>query len=384
MDLTFNFNKDGNLKDNGDSRFKTLRNALASAHVNVLLGSAFSQERVPTLGHRESWFCATERMMREQSDDDAWATALALLKAEYYLSIMAPLRGARPTEGQVRLAETLVHLVRDRGAAVAPRRLNVFTTNYDPLLELALEELRVPFNDGFVGRDSPFFDPSAFSRLQYEQSLFMEYSTQVTTVNVMKPHGSLTWRRDGDRVVYSRPDDTLRACLEGCDGLGGLDALKTLAGLLDSECDDAGLQELHDLAVRLTADEESLLRRFARRYDSTLCVVNPSKRKFEETLLERSYYDLLRIYANELDRNKALLLAFGFSFADEHIRELTVRAAHSNPRLVVAVSCYSKESKAALEPYFRGLDNVWYIVPDEGGHVGLDEFTRGLSWATRC
>ena len=42
-------------------------------------------------------------------------------------------------------------------------------------------------------------------------------------------------------------------------------------------------------------------------------VLDNVSKKFGETVLERYYYDLLRIYANELDRNNALLLVFGFS-----------------------------------------------------------------------
>ena len=39
-----------------DAYAKFLRKAFASAHINVLLGSAFSINAVPTLGERESWF----------------------------------------------------------------------------------------------------------------------------------------------------------------------------------------------------------------------------------------------------------------------------------------------------------------------------------------
>lgn len=60
------------------------------------------------------------------------------------------------------------------------------------MIELSLEELNVPFNDGFTGRVKPVFDPSSFSRLMCEQSLFMEYTSQVATANVLKAHGSLT------------------------------------------------------------------------------------------------------------------------------------------------------------------------------------------------
>lgn len=367
--------------DNEDA--KLLRHALASAHINVLLGSAYSIERVPTLGHRESWFCGVEKKLQEEATNNEWKWAYALLKAEYFLSVMYPLVGVGPSDNQVQLADVLVGLVRDRGAAVAPRRLNVFTTNYDPLFELALEKNHVTYNDGFVGRNEPEYDASTFSRLQYEQSLFMEYSAQVPTVNVLKPHGSLTWKRKGDRVVYSKADDTLRDCIKGCKRIEGSPAIASLKKLLGLECNESGLKALQNLAAGLSASEATTLKRFANQYDTTLCVVNPSKRKFEETLLEQSYYDLLRIYANELDRNNALLLVFGFSFADEHIRDLTVRAAKSNPKLLIVISCYSANDRSKIGAYFKECDNVWYIEPSEGEHIQLKNFTEGLKCIVR-
>lgn len=84
------------------------------------------------------------------------------------------------------------------------------------MIELSLEVLSVPFNDGFTGRVKPVFDPSSFSRLMCEQSLFMEYTSQVATANVLKAHGSLTWRRDaGGKIAYSSVDDTLDSCYRG-------------------------------------------------------------------------------------------------------------------------------------------------------------------------
>ena len=96
-------------------------------------------------------------------------------------------------------------------------------------------------------------------------------------------------------------------------------------------------------------------------------------------MLERYYYDLLRIYANELDRNNALLLVFGFSFADEHIRDLTVRAARSNPKLLIFISCYRPEDADGYEDYFADCDNVILLIPEDGAELGLDVLTRGLS-----
>jgi len=366
-----------------DEDCKFLRNILASAHLNMMLGSAFSIGVVPTLEMRESWFCAVESKISGCQDEPVWGDALRMLKAEYFRSVMLPLDGEDPTDGQVAAIKAFLGLVRDRGTTTIPKRINLFTTNYDPLIERSLEKALVSYNDGFVGREHPVFDSSAYSRLQYEQSLFMEYTSQVVTANVMKPHGSLTWRRAENAVEYSSADETLKTCLDGCEGIVDLPVLDGVRKLVRHECDDRGLAQLEDAARVLSPADAALLARFGDRYDSTLCIVNPTKRKFEETLLERSYYDLLRIYANELDRNNALLLVFGFSFADEHIRDLTVRAAKSNPKLIVLISCYSTDAAGDFERLFKGCENVILLVPEDGECLGLDVFAKGLAWLSR-
>lgn len=366
-----------------DEDCKLLRNILASAHLNVLLGSAFSIEVVPTLENRESWFCAVESKIAGNQDETVWSDVLRILKAEYFRSVMLPLDGAGPTNGQIAAINALLGLVRNRGTATIPKRINLFTTNYDPLIERSLEKGLVSYNDGFVGREHPVFDSSAYSRLQYEQSLFMEYTSQVVTANVIKPHGSLTWRRGENEVEYSTADETLKACLDGCADILNLLVLDEARELVRCDCDDSRIVRLEDASRALNPADQALLTRFDNQYDSTLCIVNPTKRKFEETLLERSYYDLLRIYANELDRNNALLLVFGFSFADEHIRDLTVRAAKSNPKLIILISCYSSSAADNFEQLFLGCENVVLLVPEDGENLGLDVFARSLTWLSR-
>lgn len=362
-----------------DDNSKFLRNALSCGHINVLLGSGFSAGVVPTLEGRESWFRAVEEKKLESSTNDVWESALRLLKAEYFRSVMLPLETKVPTPDQASALRSLLGLVRDRETTTIPKRINLFTTNYDPLIERALDGHSASYNDGFVGREHPKFDSSAYSRLQYEQSLFMEYKAQVATTNVIKPHGSLTWRRDGESVMYSNPGGTLQACLSGCEDIRTLSVLDDVRGLVKNDCDDSSLGNLEGQALWLSEEEKTLLARFEEQYDSTLCIVNPTKKKFGETVLERYYYDLLRIYANELDRNNALLLVFGFSFADEHIRELTVRAARSNPKLLIFISCYKADDAGSYEDHFVDCDNVILLVPEDGLKLGLDVFARGLS-----
>lgn len=61
---------------------------------------------------------------------------------------------------------------------------------------------------------------------------------------------------------------------------------------------------------------------FVNEYNN-LHIINPTKEKFEETLLSNVYYDLLRMYSNELEKNNTVLFVFGFSFKDEHIYSIT-------------------------------------------------------------
>jgi len=72
------------------------------------------------------------------------------------------------------------------------RPVHLFTTNYDLLLEQALEESNSPYFDGFVGSRNAFFDLGA---VEDEQSLPGRWT------RVWKIHGSLNWRLDEHRTV---------------------------------------------------------------------------------------------------------------------------------------------------------------------------------------
>lgn len=69
----------------------------------------------------------------------------------------------------------------------------VFTTNYDLLMEQALEALQTPFFDGFVGSSQPFFDQRAI-----EDDLIPE-----RWARVWKLHGSVNWRiNKNDKTIF--------------------------------------------------------------------------------------------------------------------------------------------------------------------------------------
>lgn len=69
--------------------------------------------------------------------------------------------------------------------------VEVFTPNYDLLIEEALERAEIPFFDGFTGSHEPFFDPASIARNDLPSRW----------ARVWKLHGSIGWRESGESVV---------------------------------------------------------------------------------------------------------------------------------------------------------------------------------------
>jgi hypothetical protein len=71
--------------------------------------------------------------------------------------------------------------------------VEIFTTNYDLLIEQALEANKVPYFDGFVGSDRAFFDLHSIE----------EEEMPKRWVRLWKLHGSLNWEFNKGEVVRS-------------------------------------------------------------------------------------------------------------------------------------------------------------------------------------
>src|SRR5690606_29146795 len=85
----------------------------------------------------------------------------------------------------------------------------------------------------------------------------------------------------------------------------------------------------------------------------------------EDTTRNVHYYELLRIYANHLERENSVLFVLGFSFADEHILKITQRVAKSNPTLLIYILCANHQQES-FNNKFGAYSNVKYITQDEG------------------
>lgn len=78
--------------------------------------------------------------------------------------------------------------------------VEIFTTNYDLLLEEALERVRAPYFDGFTGGREPFFDPVSVSN----------NDLPARWTRLWKLHGSLGWSSNSKEEVIRSGRDNAR------------------------------------------------------------------------------------------------------------------------------------------------------------------------------
>jgi len=217
------------------------------------------------------------------------------------------------------------------------KQVNLFTTNIDLFLEKALEETKLEVNDGFKGRIKPTYDLSNFHKSYSKTSSHYDNISEIPVFNLLKVHGSINWKNENRNIL-------------ACNTLEKVETVKKELDKLSSEnvflvvTKESNILGLIEEAEKTKEKDIPVFENLFNAYNQLL-IINPTKAKFQKTLFDEQFYELLRIYANTLEKENTLLFAMGFSFADEHIRDITIRAANSNPTLQVIVFAYTNEEE---------------------------------------
>lgn len=171
-------------------------------------------------------------------------------------------------------------------------RLNIFTTNYDRLIEMGAELAGIHLMDRFVGTMMPIFRSSRLNLdIHYNppgirgEPRYLEGVARLT-----KLHGSVDWVQNGGeirRIGLPFGADSIEPYLRA-PGLYGADALKLM--------------------------------------------IYPNSAKDRETA-EYPYVELFRDFAASICRPNSTLVSYGYGFADEHINRvihdmLTIPSTH--------------------------------------------------------
>jgi len=357
-----------------------IKDTIQDCNINFLVGSGLSFPFLKTLGNIESLLTELERVALPDGEK-------RLIRASLYRSyfdgvISKNLEIVKESAGSKGVLENYQQFLRiwnsillRRKSTILSKEANIFTTNVDVFLEKALEDLGLEYNDGFNGRFRPSFSLSNFKKSRFKKSLHYDNIAEIPVFNLLKLHGSLCWDLDDNEgIIFSSDLGRVTAAI----------SKPVSADHVLEIADNCTMATLSAAAEGKVVDES--VDAFVASYDELL-IVNPTKDKFKHTLLNQTYYELLRLYSNELEKENSVLFVMGFSFADEHIREITLRAANSNPTLIVYVIAHSSKAEDQIEGRFGANhtknDNVVFIFPPRqlkpaAGLVDQDAFKYDL------
>jgi hypothetical protein len=183
----------------------------------------------------------------------------------------------------------------------------VFTTNYDLIIEKSLEAIRAPYFDGFVGSYEPFFWQESVEKHIKKNDLTQNW------IRLWKIHGSLSWFWKNS--INSKSHKVIR--------LGRIEKIE---------------EEKNEI------------------------VIYPSKEKYDSSRRQPFlvYFDRLKDY---LLSGELLFLFSGYSFLDQHINEIIFNCLRQNNRLSIIVFFYNDTEVEKLQQLSAGYLNLTVFGP---------------------
>lgn len=265
-----------------------------------------------------------------------------------------------------------------------PKRINIFTTNYDLMFERTFDKFLfnnplVYFNDGSRGINKKYINSSNYYLNVTHSGYNDNFRREVPTINLFKLHGSLSWELDKDRIaVLHSNNDNIKLIDEAANNVNC--DIKQIKNIINNCFDksseiDKFIENFNEEVSKLGVNEGKL-QNFYTEYKS-LNIINPDKYKFAQTVLEQHYYQLIRSFSYELEKKQAVLIVFGFSFADEHLKEIFERSL-SNPELQVYFISHSKGGQEKIKSKFSGYKNITYL-PSEFSKTKKGDFNYLIS-----
>lgn len=200
----------------------------------------------------------------------------------------------------------------------------VFTTNYDLVIEKSLEASEIPYFDGFVGSFEPFFWQESVDHQAQNGDLTKNW------IRLWKIHGSLSWF-----WRFSETTKTHRIIRIG--NIGCVEDIKN---------------EL---------------------------VIYPSKDKYDSSRKQPfiAYFDRMRDY---LLSGELLFVFTGYSFSDQHINEIVFNCMRQNNRLFVIVFFYKDDDVENLYNSCSAYLNLHVFGPTKAiinGELGEWQLNKG-------
>lgn len=313
-----------------------IKEIIQSGHLNFLIGSGCSQPYLSVLKDIEEKM--NVEATREQAQKDYYEI-IKKSKSIFDASLEADVAEQPKLETVKKnydsFVGSLVSILSRRRLQIVNKQANIFTTNFDMFVEDACERLGVPYNDGFSGQIKRTFSVANFNKIQKYKSLQFDNTSDIPLLNIIKLHGSVSWKSDDtcSTISYS-------------DGSHIPDNLGTKTGA-----------------------------RFKKGYKN-IAVINPNAEKHFETVLDTNYAAMLRKFTLELEKENSVLVIVGCSLADKHIKELLYGVMKSNPTLVVLYFTYSKYDEVADLLKEQENKNLYILSPESAEAAEKQSFDK--------
>lgn len=193
--------------------------------------------------------------------------------------------------------------------------IEIFTTNYDLMIERSLEKNGIPFFDGFLGAEYPFFIPESVQG-EYQNRIDGTYPPK-NWCRLWKLHGSINWFQQ----------------------------------------DWSGTNRITRVSGQTTLEDEKLM-------------IFPSREKYIESrkVPFLTFQDRLREF---LTHGESLLVILGYSMSDQHINEIIFQGLRSNSRLAVMNILFSYDEYSDLLEFGKRYRNFSIYSPKKACIGGI-------------
>lgn len=371
-----------------------IKDTIQDCNINFLIGAGMSAPYLKSLGPIEELLTDLEK--QDINDDEKKVIRASLYKKFFDDVILKNLDILTGSEESKKVLgnygdflRSINRILLNRKNTIHTKQINIFTTNVDIFLDKALETMGLEYNDGFSGRFSPKFNLNNLKKSYFKTSLHYDNTSEIPVFNLLKIHGSLTWLEENNDGNIFFSDNLFLVEEIKKEKIEDTYLIQIPDGCIKSDCEQENcndqdhkikIQDLSKTAKGKKSNEQ--MDSFMKSYEK-LSIINPTKEKFKTTLLNKTYYDQLRIYANELEKENTVLFVMGFSFADEHIRDMTIKVAESNPTLVIYVFLRNSDTKIAINFDKLKNGNIKIIFPpkqiDVETNLAKDVYEQNLA-----
>lgn len=357
-----------------------LKNFIQSSHINFLYGSGVSRPYLATLGNIERWLT---KLAEDERDETYKKVIEASLYKAYCDGVILKNRSLSYSTNKDFLETKSAYadffsicneLMNKRNSQLLNKQINLFTTNIDLLAEETLSKSGIELNDGFRGTIKPVYNESNFQISLSKASMQFHKQSEVPMFNLIKVHGAVNWiEQDGVVISDTFPMLEIEQALKKIDK----DYFVELQNVAKKDKTfDEVKTEANNIAPTLPDDA---YKDFFAAYNQ-IVMINPTKEKFKTSVLDYHFYELMRIYSNALERENSILFVMGFSFADEHIAQITKRAADTNPTLQVVVFAYSDEEEDGYKKNLQikhgcSNNNILILTPTKFKELNNEKYS---------